>query len=59
MNKISGAIGKRLAVYLSKELEINASAPPSNPLHLQATLRTGDVLLVEGNTRISAAIKHL
>jgi len=59
MNKISGAIGKRLAVYLSKELEINASAPPSNPLHLQATLRTGDVLLVEGNTRISAAIKYL
>ena len=27
--------------------------------HLQATLRPGDVLLVEGNTRISGAIKYL
>jgi len=59
MNRVTGAIGKRLAVYLSKELEINGTAPPSNPLHLQATLRPGDVLLVEGNTRISAAIKYL
>jgi hypothetical protein len=59
MNKVAGAIGKSLAVYLSKELEINGTAPPSNPLHLQATLRPGDVLLIEGNTRISAAIKYL
>jgi len=49
MKKFSGAIGKSLAVYLSKELEINGTAPPSNPLHLQATLRPGDVLLIEGN----------
>ena len=37
MNRVIGAIGKRLAVYLSKELEINGKAPPSNPLHLKAT----------------------
>ena len=48
-----------LAVYLSKELEINGTAPPLNPLHLKATLPAGDVKLVEGNTRIGAAIKHL
>ena len=59
MNRVIGAIGKRLAVYLSKELEINGTAPLSNPLHLKATLRAGDVQLVEGNTRIGAAIKHL
>ena len=59
MNIVAAAIGKRLAIYLSKQLEINATAPPSNPLHLQTTLRPGDVLLVEGNTRISAAIKYL
>jgi hypothetical protein len=59
MNGVIDAIGKRLAVYLSKELEINGTAPPSNPLHLKATLRAGDLKLVEGNTRIGAAIKHL
>lgn len=59
MNRVIGAIGKRLAVYLSKELEINGTAPPLNPLHLKATLPAGDVKLVEGNTRIGAAIKHL
>ena len=59
MNRVTGAIGKRLAVYLSKELEINGTALPSNPLHLKVTLPAGDVQLVEGDTRIGAAIKHL
>jgi hypothetical protein len=59
MNRVAGSIGKWLATYLSKELDINGTAPPSNPLHLQTTLRPGDVLLVEGNTRISGAIKYL
>jgi hypothetical protein len=59
MNRVIDAIGKRLAVYLSKELEINGTAPPSSPLHLKATLSAGDLQLVEGNTRIGAAIKHL
>lgn len=59
MNRVIDAIGKRLAVYLSKELEINGTAPPLNPLHLKATLPAGDVQLVECNSRISAAIKHL
>ena len=59
MNRVAQSIGKWLATYLSKELEINGTAPPSNPLHLQASLRPGDVLLVEGNTRLSGAIKYL
>ena len=59
MNGVANSIGKWLAAYLSKELDIDGTAPPSNPLHLQTTLRTGDVLLVEGNTRISGAIKYL
>ena len=29
------------------------------PVQLAATLRPGDVLLVEGNTRLSVAIKYL
>ncbi len=59
MDQAKFSIGKYLASYLSKEISINGTAPPSNPLHLQATLRPGDVLLVEGNTRISTAIKYL
>ena len=59
MNRVARSIGKSLAIYLSKEVAIDGTAPPSNPLHLQATLLTGDVLLVEGNTRLSSAIKYL
>lgn len=32
---------------------------PSDPETLERTLRTGDILLVEGNQKISAAIKYL
>lgn len=59
MNSAAQFAGKWLATYLSKEVEIKSTAPPSNPLHLQASLRPGDVLLVEGNTRLSTAIKYL
>jgi len=59
MNSAAQFAGKWLANYLSKEMEIKGTAPPSNPLHLQASLRPGDVLLVEGNTRLSTAIKYL
>ena len=59
MNRAAQSVGKWLATYLSKELEIDGTAPPSNPLHLQSILQAGDVLLVEGNTRLSGAIKYL
>ena len=59
LQNLSGAIGRQLAAYLSKEIAINSSAPPANPLYLQASLRPGDVLLVEGNTRVSTAIKYI
>jgi hypothetical protein len=59
MNRAAQFAGKWLATYLSKELKIKGTAPPSNPLHLQESLRPGDVLLVEGNTRLSTAIKYL
>lgn len=51
--------GRWLARYLSQPIEIRGSAPPSDPLHLQHTLQPGDVLLVEGNSRVSTAIKYL
>lgn len=59
MNRVAHCLGKWLATFLSKEIQIKGTAPPSNPLHLQASLRPGDVLLVEGNTRLSSAIKYL
>ena len=59
MNKAFQALGSAIAHYLAKEIDISGTAPPTKPLHLQATLQAGDVLLVEGNTRISSAIKYL
>jgi len=59
MNRLTLSIGKWLATYLTKEIRVGSTAPPSNPLHLQEALRPGDVLLVEGRTRISSAIKYL
>ena len=59
MNRAAQSVGKWLATYLSKELEIDGTAPPSNPLHLQSILQAGDVLLVEGTTRLSGALKYL
>ncbi|PHY07995.1 MAG: lipo-like protein [Alcaligenaceae bacterium] len=59
MNQLTLSLGKWMATYLTKEIQVGSTAPPSNPLHLQETLRPGDVLLVEGRTRISSAIKYL
>ena len=59
MNRFAQSVGKWIATYLSKQIQIENTAPPINPLHLQANLLPGDVLLVEGNTRLSTAIKYL
>lgn len=53
----------RFGLLLSRFLEKPLSHPPPfqtvDPAQLQACLRPGDVLLVEGNSRISLAIKYL
>jgi hypothetical protein len=52
-------LGRKLAAYLAAP----SKAPPHGPTHapdaLVATLRKGDVLLVEGASRVSSAIKYL
>lgn len=53
------AIGRGLARYLSKPLKTAGHVATSPPELLSAALRKGDVLLVEGNTRFSVAIKYL
>jgi hypothetical protein len=53
----------RLGRWLARKLETQSSGyqpyTPSDPETLRRTLRSGDILLVEGNQRVSAAIKYL
>lgn len=58
VNPVSGFLGPALARYLTKP---GRSAPlaTSPPALLAAALQPGDVLLVEGDSRISVAIKYL
>ncbi len=52
-------LGGRLAGYLSQERPRGEQIGLVDPESLAATLRPCDVLLVEGNTRFSVAIKYL
>jgi len=52
-------LGERLAKYLSTPLPAHARAATSPPEKLAGALLPGDVLLVEGHTRVSGAIKYL
>ncbi len=52
-------IGRRLAAFLAKPRQRNSHIPTSPWNLLAATLRKGDVLLVEGSSRFSSAIKYL
>lgn len=51
--------GRWLARYLSQLRHAHQIAPAMPTASLLATLQPGDVLLVEGQTRISSAIKYL
>ena len=59
LRRISSSIGRALARYLSAPVANYRPLTTSHPNQLASTLRPGDVLLVEGNTRISNAIKYL
>ena len=53
------AMGRGLARYLTREAHVHGVTRPTPLPLLRAALRPGDVLLVEGNSRISTAIKYL
>lgn len=59
MNLLANWLGKRLSLYLSKPGVLPCTAKPANLEMLQACIRPGDVLLVEGTSRVSRAIKYL
>ncbi len=52
-------LGRRLADRLQNQTSGYEPYTPSDPDTLARTLRPGDVLLVEGNQKVSAAIKYL
>jgi Permuted papain-like amidase enzyme, YaeF/YiiX, C92 family len=52
-------IGRSIALYLERPAPGYEPFTPSDPDALRATLRPGDVLLVEGNNHISGVIKYL
>jgi len=59
MARLADAAGRRLARFLSKPRAQHRRLATSSPEVLAAALRPADVLLVEGDTRLSAAIKYL
>ncbi len=59
MNTLARSIGLRLARYLTSTSHAVNTAWPADPVELAACLRAGDVLLVEGVSRISTVIKYL
>ena len=59
MSWMVDGVGRFLAHYLEKPVQGYEPFTPSDAEALRATLRTGDVLLVEGNNHISGVIKYL
>jgi hypothetical protein len=59
MGIVLDQIGKLIAAYLEKEVPGYEPFTPSDPKDLRHDVEPGDVLLVEGNNRISGIIKYL
>jgi hypothetical protein len=59
IKRFTRAFGQRLAQYLNQPLRKYQPFDISDPARLAAVMRPGDVLLVDGNTRVSTAIKYL
>src|SRR5450432_2196394 len=59
MGVMLDTVGKLIAGYLQKEVPGYEPFTPSDPDHLRCIIEPGDVLLVEGNNRVSGIIKYL
>src|SRR5215470_7153659 len=59
MGRALNHLGQLIARYLEKPVAGYEPFTPSDPNALAASLRPGDVLLVEGNNHISGVIKYL
>jgi hypothetical protein len=58
-SRMLSAVGKFLAGYLNQPNPRYIPLSTSDPIRLARVLRPADVLLIEGNTRFSTAIKYL
>src|SRR5687767_266076 len=59
MGYVLDRVGQIMARYLEKPVSGYEPFTPSDPNALAASLRPGDVLLVEGNNHVSGIIKYL
>src|SRR6202023_3488400 len=59
MGVILDTVGKWIANYLQQEVHGYEPFTPSDPDLLRSVIEPGNVLLVEGNNRISGIIKYL
>jgi Permuted papain-like amidase enzyme, YaeF/YiiX, C92 family len=59
MNRFSAALGRSMARFLQKQTRGYILMAVASPTRMRACLRPGDVVLVEGDRRISGAIKYL
>lgn len=59
MNSLAAGLGRALGRWLNKTVHAHGTSQPTSPELLAASLRPADVLLVEGQTRVSVAIKYL
>lgn len=59
MSSMLDHAGRLIARYLEKPVKGYEPFTPSDPHALRASLRPGDVLLVEGNNHVSGVIKYL
>ncbi|MCW5603983.1 MAG: lipo-like protein [Burkholderiales bacterium] len=59
MNASLSFFGRRLARYLTAPSRNAPTVTTNDPVALASALRPGDVLLVEGHSRVSSAIKYL
>jgi hypothetical protein len=59
MGVVLDTVGKLIAGYLQKEVPGYEPFTPSDPERLRDVIQPGDVMLVEGNNRVSGIIKYL
>ena len=59
MNFVAHHIGQALARYLAKPQHVHSTSVPADFSVLAACLQPADVLLVEGHSKFSAAVKYL
>src|SRR5271165_5383388 len=57
--RVLDSLGRRIARHLEKSVRGCELFTPGDPAALRRSLEPGDVLLVEGNSRIAGVIKYL